>query len=140
MAVFGILQGGAFEDLRRQGAEELRDLPFDGYAIGGVSVGEDRDALFKQIRWGTSHLPLDKPRYLMGVGGLEEFATSIACGIDLWDCVIPTRNARNGHLFRRRKPTIRIKNARYADDARPIDEDCDCATCATYSRGFLRDA
>ncbi|MEM7164954.1 MAG: tRNA guanosine(34) transglycosylase Tgt [Planctomycetota bacterium] len=138
MAVFGILQGGAFEDLRQEGAERLRELPFDGYAIGGVSVGESRDVLLQTIPWGARHLPVDRPRYLMGVAGFTEFVHAIDNGVDLFDCVLPTRNARNGYLFRRNAPPVRIKNQRYRDDDRPIEEGCDCSTCQRYSRGFLR--
>lgn len=137
MAVFGILQGGAFEDLRREGAEALTELPFDGFAVGGVSVGESRDALLETIPWGARHLPADRPRYLMGVAGFVEFVQAIEHGIDMFDCVIPTRNARNGYLFRREGPPVRIKNARYREDTGPIEEGCDCTTCANYSRGFL---
>ncbi|MGE3166116.1 MAG: tRNA guanosine(34) transglycosylase Tgt [Planctomycetota bacterium] len=138
LAVFGILQGGAFEDLRREGAERLREIPFDGYAIGGVSVGEDRERLLATIPWGARHLPLERPRYLMGVGGLTEFTHAIDAGVDLFDCVIPTRNARNGFLFRRHGDPIRLRNARYRSDPGPIEDGCSCEACARFSRGFLQ--
>lgn len=138
MAVFGILQGGAYEDLRREGAERLRELPFDGYAVGGVSVGESRELLLQTIPWGTRHLPVDRPRYLMGVAGFAEFVQAIDHGVDMFDCVLPTRNARNGYLFRRNGPPLRIKNQKFRDDSGPIEDGCSCSTCQRYSRGFLR--
>ncbi|MFQ5655698.1 MAG: tRNA guanosine(34) transglycosylase Tgt [Planctomycetota bacterium] len=137
MAVFGILQGGSHEDLRREGAERIAEIPFDGYAIGGVSVGEDRQRLLESIPWGTRGLPVARPRYLMGVAGFEEFTHAIAAGVDLFDCVLPTRNARNGTLFRRRGEPLRIRNERHRADGRPIEEGCDCAACRGFSRGFL---
>lgn len=137
LAVFGILQGGAFEDLRREGAERLREIPFDGYAIGGVSVGEDRERLLATIPWGARHLPVDRPRYLMGVGGFVEFTHAIDHGVDLFDCVIPTRNARNGFLFRRHGDALRLRNAQHRLDPGPIEDGCGCETCARFSRGFL---
>ena len=137
MAVFGIQQGGAFEDLRQQAGRELAELPFDGFAVGGVSVGEDRDVLFETIPWGARALPPEKPRYLMGVGGLPEFTHAVSAGIDLFDCVIPTRNARNGNLFLRGGGVLRIKNSSHKTDTRPIEEGCDCPTCQNYSRAFL---
>jgi queuine tRNA-ribosyltransferase len=137
MAVFGILQGGSHQDLRQEGGERLRELPFDGFAVGGVSVGEDRERLFATIPWGARPLPADRPRYLMGVAGFPEFVHAISHGIDLFDCVIPTRNARNGRLFLSSGEPLRIRNQRYADDPGPVDEDCDCETCRGFSRGFL---
>ena len=137
MAVFAISQGGAHEDLRAESAERLRELPFDGFAVGGVSVGEDRDLLLATIPWAARGLPADRPRYLMGVAGFQEFVVAIESGIDLFDCVLPTRNARNGLLYLRTGEEIRLKNHAHATDPGPIDPDCDCATCARFSRGFL---
>ncbi len=137
MAVFGISQGGPFEDLRAESAETLSALPFDGFAVGGVSVGEDRDLLLATIPLGTAGLPADRPRYLMGVGGRAEFTRAIECGVDLFDCVLPTRNARNGQLLQFAGDPVRIKNSRYREDAGALEEGCDCDACARFSRGFL---
>jgi len=137
MAVFGILQGGVYEDLRQEGAERLRQLPFDGFAIGGVSVGEDRETLLATIPISARGLPVDRPRYLMGVAGLEEFIVAIESGIDLFDCVIPTRNARNATLFLSDGSVLRIRNSVHREDPGPLEEDCDCPACGTFSRGFI---
>ncbi len=137
MAVFGILQGGIYQELRQEGAERLTDMPFDGYAIGGVSVGEDRESMFQVIADAGRFLPTDRPRYLMGVGGLEEFLVGIESGIDLFDCVIPTRNARNGTIFLSDGGTLNIRNAIHRRDRNPLETDCDCPACLTFSRGTL---
>lgn len=137
MAVFGILQGGVYENLRKEGAERLCELPFDGFAIGGVSVGEDRETLLATIPISARGLPEDRPRYLMGVGGLQEFTVAIEAGIDLFDCVIPTRNARNATLFLSDGTALRMRNSAHKDDRGPIEEGCDCPACAGFSRGFL---
>jgi queuine tRNA-ribosyltransferase len=137
MALFGILQGGVEEDLRREGAQRLRELPFDGYAIGGVSVGENRDAMLATISGGAQHLPIDRPRYLMGVGGLEEFLVAIEAGIDMFDCVIPTRNARNATLFLSDGSSLNIRNSVHRRDREPLEQGCDCLACLQFSRGTL---
>lgn len=142
MAVFAIQQGGPNEDLRRECSERLLEIDrdsagFDGFAIGGVSVGEDRERLLATIPWGASGLPADRPRYLMGVSGFQEYVRAIDAGIDLFDCVLPTRNARNGFLFRSDGEVVRIKNSRFREDPGPIEEGCDCYTCQNYGCGLL---
>ena len=137
MAVFGIAQGGVHEGLRREAAERLRELPFDGYAVGGVSVGEARETMLRTIPWATDGLPVDRPRYLMGVGGFEEFRVAIESGIDLFDCVVPTRNARGAYLFRLDGEPIRIRNSVHKRDDGPLEPGCDCPTCTGFGRGFL---
>lgn len=136
-ALFGIVQGGVYPDLREKSVEGLVKLGFDGYALGGLAVGEDRDTRLRVIRQTMRMLPEDKPIYLMGVGAPEDLVESVALGVDMFDCVMPTRNARNGTLFTSRG-RITIKNARYVDDERPVDEDCDCYTCSHFSRAYLR--
>jgi queuine tRNA-ribosyltransferase len=136
-ALFGIVQGGMFEDLREKSAKELREIGFDGYAIGGLSVGESREVMFRMVNHTTPLLPQQKPRYLMGVGKPEDIVDAVIRGIDLFDCVIPTRNARNGMLFTSRG-NLMIKNACHATDERPIEEGCECYTCRRYSRAYLR--
>ena len=136
-ALFGIVQGGVYEDLRKKAAEEITDIGFDGYALGGLSVGEPKEIMRKITEFATPLLPQDKPRYLMGVGTPEDIIESVACGIDMFDCVMPTRNARNGMLFTNHGK-IAIKNARYRDDDSPLDSKCDCYTCRNYSRAYLR--
>ncbi len=136
-ALFGILQGGTSEILRREHVEELCDLPFDGFAIGGLSVGEPSPAMYETVAFTTPMMPADKPRYLMGVGKPEDLVECIAGGVDMFDCVIPTRNARNGHCFTSRG-TIKIRNAPYALDTDPLDPDCDCYTCNNFTRAYLR--
>jgi queuine tRNA-ribosyltransferase len=137
MALFGILQGGVEEDLRREGAQRLRELPFDGFAVGGVSVGEQREVMLETISAGARHLPIDRPRYLMGVGGLEEFIVAVESGIDLFDCVIPTRNARNATLFLSDGSMLNLRNSVHRRDRSPIEPGCDCPTCLRFSRGTL---
>jgi queuine tRNA-ribosyltransferase len=136
-ALFGINQGSVYADLRGRSLESLLEMGFDGYAIGGLSVGEEKGAMFEVISGVAPALPADKPRYLMGVGTPEDIVNAVACGVDMFDCVMPTRNARNGSLFTSRGK-VNIKNARYKDDPRPVDEACPCAACARYSRAYVR--
>ncbi len=136
-ALFGIVQGGIYGDLRERSARELVAMDFDGYALGGLSVGEDMKTRLRVIRETLPFLPEDKPIYLMGVGKPEDIVEAALLGVDMFDCVMPTRNARNGTLFTK-KGKIVIKNARYADDAGPIEEDCRCYTCSHFSRAYLR--
>ena len=136
-AQFGIVQGGVFPDLRRESAQATVALDFEGYAIGGLSVGEPPSVMYDIVSETTPCLPVDRPRYLMGAGTPEDLLESVARGIDLFDCVLPTRNARNGQLFTS-EGRINIKNARFAEDDRPPDPDCRCYTCRTCSRAYLR--
>jgi len=134
---FGIVQGGLFEDLRVQSAREITALPFDGFAIGGLSIGETPDLMQKMAGFTVPLLPGDKPRYLMGVGRPQDLVEGVRAGIDLFDCVMPTRNARNGQLFTS-QGKINIKNAKYAEDPSPLDPECPCEACTQYSRAYLR--
>lgn len=136
-ALFGIIQGGTYLDLRRQAAEEIVPLNFDGYALGGVSVGEPKDLMYAITDEITELLPWAKPRYLMGVGTPEDIVYGVSRGIDMFDCVIPTRCARHGLLFTNSEKIV-IKNARWREDNNPLDETCDCYTCKNYSRAYLR--
>ena len=136
-ALFGIVQGGVHASLRQESAAGLRALGFDGYAIGGLSVGEPKEDRARILEALTPHLPGDRPRYLMGVGTPEDILEAVLTGVDLFDCVMPTRNARNGHLFTR-SGDIRIRNSQYQHDTRPLDESCGCYTCRHYSRSYLR--
>lgn len=135
--LFGIVQGGMFPDLRRRSAEELCSLDFPGYAIGGVSVGEGTGLQRETVALTAPLLPREKPRYLMGVGTPADILFAVSCGVDLFDCVLPTRNARNGMLFTSAGP-VSIKQARYAEDPSPADENCGCPTCRSFSRAYLR--
>ena len=135
-ALFGIIQGGMYPVLREQSLAELLSLDFPGYAIGGVSVGEPKEERQAIIEFCTRRMPKDCPRYLMGVGKPEDIVEAVACGVDLFDCVLPTRNARNGQLFTR-NGIVKIRNARYRKDENPIDSDCNCYTCRHYSRAYL---
>ncbi len=135
-ALFGIIQGGMYETLRDASLAGLIEIGFPGYAIGGLSVGEPKDDMFRILDYIAPRLPADKPRYLMGVGTPEDLVAGVAAGVDMFDCVMPTRNARNGHLFTR-FGDIRLKNARYKSDTRPLDETCGCHTCRTFSRAYL---
>jgi len=135
--LFGIQQGGMYKDFRRRSAEELAALDFDGYAIGGLSVGEPKDLMNSVIDYSTDMLPQDKPRYLMGVGTPLDILNGVEMGVDMFDCVLPTRNARNGSVFTA-NGILRIKNQRYMEDSRPIDPECDCYVCRTYSRSYIR--
>jgi queuine tRNA-ribosyltransferase len=136
-ALMGIVQGGVFPDLRRESAERLLELDLDGYALGGLSVGEPKEAMMEVIAQTTPLLPRDKPVYLMGVGEPADLVACAGLGVDLFDCVLPTRMARNGTLLTRRG-RLNIRNARYATDPGPVEEDCACPTCARYSRAYLR--
>ncbi len=135
-ALFGIVQGGMYENLRDESLEGLSTIDFDGFAIGGLSVGEPKDEMARILAHTAPRLPRQKPRYLMGVGTPEDLVHGVQAGIDMFDCVMPTRNARNGHLFTR-FGDIKIKNARYKNDLRPLDESCDCYTCRNFSRAYL---
>jgi queuine tRNA-ribosyltransferase len=133
---FAIVQGGMYEDLRRENAQRLAEMNFPGYAIGGLAVGEPHE-LSREIAEGTAaHLPQEKPRYVMGVSKPEQLADYVRCGVDMMDCVLPTRNARNGCLYTQQGP-LHIKNAQYVQDSRPVDESCGCMVCRRYSRAYL---
>ncbi len=136
-AQFGIVQGGVFPDLRAESARQTVAIGFEAYAIGGLSVGEPNDVMYDVTAATTAHLPADRPRYLMGTGTPADLVESVARGIDLFDCVLPTRNARNGQLFTS-EGKMNIKNVRYAEDERPPDPACGCYTCRTCSRAYLR--
>ena len=136
-ALFGIVQGGVYPDLREMSARELVALDFDGYALGGLSVGEDRETRLRVIEETRPFLPEHTPVYLMGVGAPEDLVEGVLRGIDMFDCVMPTRNARNGTLFTN-EGSLTIKNACFTDDERPVEEGCPCYTCAHYSRAYLR--
>jgi queuine tRNA-ribosyltransferase len=136
-ALFGIVQGGMFGDLRRASAETLVACGFDGYAIGGLSVGEPEDERIEVLDHTLPWLPAGQPRYLMGVGRPEDIIAAVLRGVDMFDCVLPTRNARNGYLFTRRG-VMKVRNARYQADTRPVDPECGCYTCRNYSRAYLR--
>ncbi len=135
-ALFGIVQGGMFENLRDESLAGLTDIGFHGYAIGGLSVGEPKEDMLRILRHVTPKLPVNAPRYLMGVGTPEDLVEGVANGIDMFDCVMPTRNARNGWLFTR-YGDIKIRNARYRADLAPLDESCSCSTCSQFSRSYL---
>ena len=136
-ALFGIVQGGVYEHLRRESAEALRDIGFHGYAIGGLAVGEPEEERNAALDYTTPLLPKESPRYLMGVGRPEDIIEAVRRGVDMFDCVMPTRNARNGFYFTRRG-TLKIRNARFREDTRPIDPECACPTCRGYSRAYLK--
>jgi queuine tRNA-ribosyltransferase len=135
-ALFGIVQGGMYEDLRDESLAALSDIGFDGYAIGGLSVGEPKEDMQRIQDHVTPRLPADRPRYLMGVGTPEDIVAGVQSGIDMFDCVMPTRNARNGWLFTR-LGDIKIRNARHRLDTRPLDPECACHTCRHFSRAYL---
>ena len=135
-ALFGIVQGGMFEHLRDESLRELVNIGFDGIAIGGLSVGEPKEEMLRILRHTAMQLPRDKPRYLMGVGTPEDIVSGVEQGIDMFDCVMPTRNARNGMLFTK-FGDIKIKNAQYRLDLRPVDEQCACYTCSNFTRAYL---
>jgi queuine tRNA-ribosyltransferase len=136
-ALFGIVQGGMYADLRERSAREIIEVGFDGYALGGVSVGETKALMYEMIDATIPGLPGDKPRYIMGVGTPADLVRCVGSGIDMFDCVLPTRNARNGMLFTSSGKVI-IKNAKHAEESIPADEDCNCYTCRNYSRAYLR--
>ncbi|AXI44303.1 tRNA guanosine(34) transglycosylase Tgt [Sulfitobacter sp. SK011] len=135
-ALFGIQQGGLEQDLRAQSAQALREIGFDGYAVGGLAVGEGQAAMFECLDYAPDMLPEDKPRYLMGVGKPDDIVGAVARGIDMMDCVLPSRSGRTGQVFTRHG-VLNIKNARHADDPRPLDENCGCPACSSYSRAYL---
>lgn len=135
-ALFGIVQGGMYEDLRDESLAGLTEIGFEGYAIGGLSVGEPKEDMMRILAHTTPKLPTHAPRYLMGVGTPEDLVEGVSQGVDMFDCVMPTRNARNGWLFTR-YGDIKIRNARYRDDTRPLDPGCTCHTCQHFSRGYL---
>jgi len=135
--LFGIIQGSLFEDLRKKSAEELQNIGFDGYAVGGLSVGEPKEEMHRMIYFTAPLLPAEKPRYLMGIGELKDVLAAVEAGFDMFDCVMPTRNARNGTLFTS-SGKISIKREEFKADRGPLDPVCNCYTCRNYSRGYLR--
>ncbi len=135
-ALFGIMQGGLEQDLREESAAALTKIGFDGYAVGGLAVGEGQEAMFDCLDYAPDYLPQDKPRYLMGVGKPDDIVGAVARGIDMMDCVLPSRSGRTGQVFTR-NGVVNIKNARHADDPRPLDEACTCPACSKYSRAYL---
>ena len=135
-ALFGIIQGSMYRELREKSLEGLLKLDFDGYAIGGLSVGEPKEAMLAVLDYMPALMPRDKPRYLMGVGTPTDIVQAVKRGVDMFDCVMPTRNARNGHLFTT-FGVIKIKNSRYKLDTAPLDSACDCYTCQNFSRAYL---
>ena len=140
-ALFGIIQGSMFSDLRQQSLEGLLEIDFDGYAIGGLSVGEPKHEMIEVLNYLPDDMPADKPRYLMGVGKPEDIVEAVRRGVDMFDCVMPTRNARNGHYFVTgnldNQGIVRIRNSQYRDDMSPLDPECDCYTCQNFSRAYL---
>lgn len=136
-SVFGIVQGGEYQDLREYSAKETVKIGFDGYAIGGTSVGEGKDVMYKMIEDGIRYLPEDKPRYLMGVGEPTDLFEGVMRGIDMFDCVLPTRLARHGHAFTL-DGKINLKNAKYKEDFTPVDSECDCYCCKNYTKAYVR--
>ncbi|MEG2570856.1 MAG: tRNA guanosine(34) transglycosylase Tgt, partial [Clostridia bacterium] len=136
--LFGINQGGTYDDLRIAHMKEIAALDLPGYAIGGLAVGESTDEMYRIIDAVEPHMPQDKPRYLMGVGTPSNIIEAVSRGIDFFDCVMPARNARHGHLYTWSHGTINLKNEKYKTDDRPIDTHCDCPTCAHHSRAYLR--
>ena len=134
--LFGIVQGSVYEDLRAESAAALIDIGFDGYAVGGLAVGEGQAVMFDVLDATVPHLPEDRPRYLMGVGPPADIVGAVQRGIDMFDCVLPTRSGRTGRAFTARG-TLNIRNARHADDPRPLDENCTCPTCTGHSRAYL---
>ena len=135
-ALFGIVQGSKYEDLRKYCAEKLVEMDFDGYSIGGTSVGEDKETHYKMLDYTLKYLPIDKPRYEMGIGAVNDILTAIEKGVDMFDCVLPTRIARHGTLMTS-KGRINIKKQIYKDDFSPLDEECDCQCCKNYSKAYL---
>lgn len=135
--IFGIIQGSIYKDLRKKSAEDLLELDFDSYAIGGLAVGEPIDQMYELVDYTTDLMPVDRPRYLMGVGRPENILESIARGVDMFDCVMPTRNARNANVFTW-NGTLSMRNSKYKDDFRPLDENCQCYTCRNFTRAYIR--
>ena len=136
-ARFGIFQGGLDLNLRKESIQQLSELPFDGFALGGFAIGEPMEMMYQMVRHVAPLMPEDKPRYLMGVGRPEDLVEAVRAGVDMFDCVMPTRNARNGQVFTS-LGRINIKNAKYADDPSPLDPNCSCETCQNYSKAYLR--
>ena len=136
--LFGIVQGSMYKDLREESAKSLVDIGFEGYAIGGLSVGEPEDVMFDVLDWTVPHLPEDKPHYLMGVGTPKQLVESVARGVDMFDCVIPTRLARHGSAYISDGTTIPVKAGRYSQDFTPIDENCDCYCCRNFTKAYIR--
>ena len=135
-ALFGIVQGGMYPELRLRSLEGLTEIGFDGYAVGGLSVGEPKDEMMAVLDGLAGHLPAEKPRYLMGVGTPADLLEGVRRGIDMFDCVMPTRNARNGHLFTS-TGVLKLRNAKHKSSTEPVDANCDCYTCENFSRGYL---
>lgn len=135
--LFGIIQGSAYKDLRKASVEGTVEIGFPGYAIGGMAVGEEKEIMYEFLAYTSPLLPKDKPRYLMGVGTPEDIVYAVSCGLDMFDCVLPTRNARNGSLFTS-QGSIKIRNAQYKSDFSPLDSNCSCYTCSNFSRAYLR--
>ncbi len=135
-ALFGIIQGGIYEELRKVSVEKLVEIGFDGYAVGGLAVGEPKEDMHRILEYVCPQIPADKPRYLMGVGKPEDLVEGVRRGIDMFDCVMPTRNARNGHLFVT-NGIVKIRNAKYRADTTPLDPECDCYTCKNYTKAYL---
>ncbi len=135
-ALFGIVQGGDYEDLRKYCAEKLVEMDFPGYAIGGTSVGEDKETMYRMVKWSEEALPFEKPRYLMGVGAVNDLLEAVSMNIDMCDCVLPTRIARHGTLMTS-EGRINIRKAKYKEDFTPLDPTCDCYTCRNYTRAYL---
>jgi len=135
-ALFGIIQGGMHKELRLQSAESLVEMGFDGYAIGGLSVGEPKEEMMDVLSYLPEYMPSNKPRYLMGVGTPSDLVEGVACGVDMFDCVMPSRNARNGYLFTS-EGVVKIRNAKHKKDTGPLDPNCNCTTCKNYSRAYL---
>ena len=136
-ALFGIVQGGEFPDLRKYCAEELVKMDFDGYSIGGTSIGEPKDVMTKMVSYAVKYLPEDKPRYLMGIGSVDEILDGVSQGVDMFDCVLPTRIARHGALMTS-KGRVNIRDAKYKMDFSPLDSECDCYCCKNYTKAYLR--
>jgi queuine tRNA-ribosyltransferase len=135
-SLFGIVQGGMHKELRIHSAESLIEMDFNGYAIGGLSVGEPKEEMMEVLSYLPDHMPKDKPRYLMGVGTPLDLVEGVASGVDMFDCVMPSRNARNGYLFTS-EGVVKIRNAKYKKDTGPLDPNCACSTCSNYSRSYL---
>lgn len=135
-ALFGIVQGGMFKELRDESLQRLIEIGFDGYALGGLSVGEPKDQMRKIVKYCGERMPSEKPRYLMGVGTPQDIVYAVSQGIDMFDCVMPTRNARNGHIFTS-QGLLRLRNKRYRNDGKPLDVNCNCYTCKNFSRAYL---
>ncbi|HWU55712.1 MAG TPA: tRNA guanosine(34) transglycosylase Tgt, partial [Rhizomicrobium sp.] len=135
-ACFGIVQGGTFPDLRQRSAEALKEIGFDGYAVGGLAVGEPQSAMFETLDATVPHLPAERPRYLMGVGKPDDIVGAVLRGIDMFDCVLPTRSGRNGQAFTA-QGALNLKNARFSEDGGPLETGCPCPACRQFSRAYL---